>query len=395
MLKYIETGDKTSCFGCSACAAICSSHAIELVPDNEGFLYPRLNTDKCTSCRMCERVCPATKEDAFLQGQQHSFALQAKDDGVLVASASGAAFGIAGRIVLERGGWVCGCIFEGKWKACHAVANDRATLNKMLGSKYVQSDMGGCYREIRELLKRGEEVLFSGTPCQVAGLIAYLQRPYEKLTTIDLICHGVPSQKLLDSYLEAEGESARVKEFSFRDKARNGWCSNGTIVKESKRGTYAKRTSPLDDTYYFYYYLENCVSRECCYTCPYSRRGRVGDLTIGDYWNADSAVLPFDFSKGTSAVIANSEKGIRLIDAMSRFAHIEKADLSHIVSGNGNLSEPCERPPLRDEVYQAIATEGYRLAAKRLCALKPWVPQMKRMLPGWIKKLMKRVKNGR
>lgn len=194
MLKYIETGDKTSCFGCSSCAAICSSRAIELVPDDEGFLYPRLNADKCTLCGACERVCPAAKKNEFKQGQQHAFALQAKDDSVLVASASGAAFGIAGSIVKERGGWVCGCVFEEGWKARHVITRDGLMLSAMLGSKYVQSDMGDCYRKIRELLKKGEEVLFSGTPCQVAGLSDYLQRPFERLTTIDLICHGVPSQ---------------------------------------------------------------------------------------------------------------------------------------------------------------------------------------------------------
>lgn len=394
MIKYIESGDKRACYGCSACAIACARGAISLCPDKEGFLYPVLDSARCVDCGACEKVCPIGKENP-IRREQEAFAVQAKNRDVLDASASGAAFSLIAKQALDRGAWVCGCVFSDDWKATHVVTRDERVFRKMLGSKYVQSDMSDCFREIRRLLKEGQEVVFSGTPCQVAGLNAFLGSKYDSLLTIDLICHGVPSQKLLDDYLDSQGGLSAIGELSFRDKKLNGWCSNGSIVRKVRGKRLVSRTSPYNDTYYNLFYLANSVSRETCYECVYSSQSRVSDLTIGDYWNADSAGLDFEFQLGTSIVLSNSSKGREAVESIASEAYIQATDIAHAVLGNGNLSKPCNRPPERDEVYAAISDNGYSAAVSRFCKLRPWIPVMKRIIPKSLKKYLKRIKNGR
>ncbi len=395
-IKYVESKDKTTCFGCSACTAACRFDAIRLEPDEEGFLYPEIDREKCTECGACARACPYGENKLIHAETLTAYALQAADAAQLVASSSGAAFALLAESTLKEGGWVCGCAFDDGYRAQHIVTNEPGSIDAMRGSKYVQSDMGDCFREIARLLSSGDRVLFSGTPCQVAGLRSFLGREWSKLVTVDLVCHGVPSSRLLDAYLASERESkGEIVSFRFRDKGRNGWCSNGTVEWVSKSGgRKRRRTSPYDDTYY-YYYLANSVSRECCYVCPFARLGRVSDLTIGDYWNAEEAELSFDCTMGTSAVLVNTEKGGIALRAIEGRAHLEEVSVGHVAQGNGNLTAPSPRPPLRDAVYEAIAEEGYRAASARLCKLRPMVPLLRRLIPKRLKKIAKRLVNGR
>ena len=159
-------------------------------------------------------------------------------------------------------------------------------------------------------------------------------------------------------------------------------------------GRKRRRTSPYNDTYY-YYYLANSVSRECCYVCPFACLGRVSDLTIGDYWNADEAGLSFDCAKGTSAVLVNTEKGADVLRAIEGRSHLEEVSADHVAQGNGNLKAPSPRPPLRDAVYKAVAEEGYGVASARLCKLRPMIPLLKRLVPKRLKTIAKRLVNGR
>lgn len=396
-IKYIESGDKKTCFGCSACTAACRFDAIKLEPDEEGFLYPEVDREKCTECGACARVCPYGDEELVHAETAKAYALQAADASELDASSSGAAFALLAESALEGGGWVCGCAFDGSYRAHHIITNEPGGIDAMRGSKYVQSDMGDCFRRIAGLLASDERVLFSGTPCQVAGLRSFLGREWPNLETVDLVCHGVPSPRLLDAYIASERESkGEIVSFRFRDKRRNGWCSNGTVEWVSKSGgRKRRRTSPYDDTYYYYYYLANSVSRECCYVCPFARLGRVSDLTIGDYWNADEAGLSFDCTRGASAVLVNTENGAAALRAIEGRAHLEEASVGHVARGNGNLNAPSPRPPLRDVVYKAVAEEGYRAASARLCKLRPMVPLLRRLVPKSVKKIAKRLVNGR
>lgn len=395
-IKYLESGDKTTCFGCSACTAACRFDAIRLEPDEEGFLYPEIERERCTECGACARACPYGDDELIHADAAKAYALQAVDASELDASSSGAAFALLAENALEAGGWVCGCAFDGNYRARHIVTNKLKGIDAMRGSKYVQSDMGDCFRRIAGLLASGERVLFSGTPCQVAGLRSFLGREWPKLVTVDLVCHGVPSPHLLDVYLASERESkGEIVSFRFRDKSRNGWCSNGTVEWTSKYGgRKRRRTSPYDDTYY-YYYLANAVSRECCYACPFACLGRVSDLTIGDYWNADEVGLSFDCVRGTSAVLVNTEKGVVTLRAVEDRAHLEETPVEQVAQGNGNLNAPSPRPPLRDTVYKAVTEEGYKAASARLCKLKPMTPLFRRLVPKRLKKIAKRLVNGR
>ena len=395
-IKYLESQDKATCFGCSACVAACRFGAIRLKADEEGFLYPQIEQERCTECGACTRACPYGDSTLFHPAARSAYALQADCSSELNASSSGAAFALLAKNTLDEGGWVCGCSFDVGWHAYHVVSNNPRAVDAMRGSKYVQSDMGDCFREIARHLSSGDKVLFSGTPCQVAGLRAFLGKDWPRLVTVDLICHGVPSSFLLDAYLANERKSrGEVVSFKFRDKKRNGWCANGTVEWVTKSGgRKRKRTSPYDDTYY-YYYLANSVSRECCYSCPYARLGRTSDLTIGDYWNADAAGLSFDCTKGTSAILVNTERGASALMALKGGMHLETASVEHIAQGNGNLTAPSPRPPLRDFIYKAIVEEGYGASAKRLCRLRPMKQLLNRLVPKHLKKIVKRFINGK
>lgn len=395
-LRYLEQHDKTTCFGCSACVAACRSDAIRLVPDGEGFLYPEVDREKCTECGACARACPFGKEGLLHARPGEAYALQAKDADELKASSSGGAFALLAKQVVDGSGWACGCVLEDCRRPRHIVSGSLAGVDEMRGSKYVQSDMGGCFSEVAGRLKAGERVLFSGTPCQVAGLRAFLGSDRPNLTTVDLVCHGVPSPSLLEGYIDSMApKKGEIVSLCFRDKERNGWCANGTIEWVAKSGTKrSRRTSPHSDTYY-YYYLANAVNRECCYACPFARLERASDLTIGDYWNAESASLGFDWSQGTSAVLVNTRKGAEALEKLKGLAFIEPVSTDHVVAGNGNLAAPSPRPPLRDRVYADIASEGYERASKRLCRLRPLSAALRRLVPNHLKKLARRFANGR
>ncbi len=396
MLKYIEGIDKTTCYGCTACVAACHFDAIRMIPDNEGFAYPLICHDNCTDCGECGRACPYANEDLFHDDQPRAYALQAKDHKMLEKSSSGAAFALMANKQICDGGWICGCVFDERYTARHIITSKIIDLDRMRGSKYVQSDMGACLKTVESYLTDGQSVMFSGTPCQVAGLRSYLGINYENLITIDLICHGVPSQTLLADYLTYESsKNGKLASFSFRDKTKNGWCSNGIIEWHAISGVKRKRTSLYNDSYYYYYYLADLASRECCYVCPFARLNRVSDLTIGDYWNADTANLSFDCTIGTSIIFANTDKGISLLSELENEAHLVETSPEHAAAGNSNLLSASPRPRDRDNVYSAIANKGYGEAAKQFCRLKPFVPTIKSLIPKQIKLLAKRIKNGR
>lgn len=391
MIEYAISGDKRTCFGCGACADICGHKALTLVPDEEGFLYPELDEGACIQCGLCEEVCPYGKERLLHSGRQRAFAMQLLDPVLLSSSSSGGAFMAFAQTVLDMGGCVSGCTFNDSFEAAHMMTSCKKELETMQGSKYVQSDTRGNYLEVKRKLESGTPVLFSGTPCQVAGLRSFLIKDFEKLYTVDLICHGVPSPMLLDSYLgDARESKGEITSFRFRDKRRNGWCSQGSMHWLEGARERVASTTPFNDSYY-YYYLANAVSREPCYSCPFSRPERVGDVTIGDYWNYGEIESQIASEKGVSAIIANTKKGEWLVDAIGGTSLIERSSVEHVVAGNGNLSAPCERPCLRDAIYQEIREKGYAAIAKKYCHYQRIRPFVKKHIPKKLKKALRRI----
>ena len=387
MTSYIRGQDVAKCYGCRACEQICPKQAIEMKANPEGFLYPVLTREKCIKCGLCFKVCPYDTPSSMNTPVQ-AVAAQYKNGEALLASSSGGLFSAAADYVLAHDGYVAGCIFDDSLVATHILTNRRELVEKMRGSKYVQSDLQSVYTQIRDRLKEGALVLFTGTPCQVDGLCCFLRKDYANLFTIDLICHGVPSPKLLSDYLAVvKAEKGIVSDLKFRDKNRNGWGSRGTIVINNKQ----KNISPYNNSYYQLYYLRNSVSRMSCYSCKYSTDSRVGDLTFGDYWNMPDEFPDLDVSAGFSAVLVNTEKGKKFFAEISDGLNVYETSLESVVRGNGNLSNPSSLPESRKNIYLRIAEEGYSSVAKKDCKYQYVKPFVRKHIPKGLKKLLKKI----
>lgn len=387
--SFLQTDLLQECYGCRACEKICPKSAISIKPNSEGFIYPILDLDKCVDCGMCHNVCPYDNPPI-----EHSpikaFAFQYHNNIKLLKSSSGGAFPAMADYILSKGGYVCGCIYNNNKEAIHVVSNHSDVVALMSGSKYVQSDLLNVYPEIKKLLDGRQLVLFSGTPCQVAGLLNYLKKTYDNLFTVDLICHGVPSPLLLKRYLDSYKNE--VVDLQFRDKMRNGWCSQGSIkIKYGSKKYKIKRISPYNDSYYYYYYLRNSVSRISCYSCAFATRHRISDITIGDYWNIQDIIPELNKAKGVSAVLANTNKGVSLIDKIKNDAILYETSIDDIVKGNGNLQKPCEMPIQRKYIYGKINELGFSKTARQECRFDYVLPLFRKLIPKSIKRTIKKL----
>ena len=386
MTNYFNLKNEVMCYGCRACEHICPKSAITMAENKEGFIYPLLDKELCVECGICERACPYSKTDG-MSSPIAVYAAQHKDKEVLQDSSSGGMFSALAEYALSLGGLVCGSVFDENLRAIHILSDNPTDVMRMRGSKYVQSDLCGVYPEIRTALGEGRTVLFTGTPCQVDGLKRYLGKPYENLLTVDLICHGVPSPKLLFDFLSSRSDKKKITDLKFRDKRRNGWRSAGSVTVNGR----VKTISPFNQSYYQLYYLQNNVSRTCCYECKYATSDRVGDLTIGDYWNIRDVLPGVNADGGFSAILVNTENGKRALDAIRHKLVLHETSLSDCVKGNGNLSHPSPKPQSRAYIYEMIADEGYSAVEKKLFKPKKLVPFLRRITPGFVKKLLKKI----
>lgn len=391
MTEYILHNDKSKCYGCRSCEQICSQKAIIMEPDEEGFMYPVLNEAVCVNCGLCKKVCP--HDNAFSAENPVSvYAFQHKSADVLLESSSGGVFSALADYIVTKGGAVCGCIFDEDFQAVHTVTEDVSVIEKMRGSKYVQSNTADSFTQVKAKLENGQVVLFTGTPCQVDGLKRFLKKDYENLVTVDLICHGVPSPSLLSEYIKfTEKNKGKITDIKFRDKKHNGWRSEGTVSYNKGENNKKIVISPFRDSYYNLYYMKNSVSRMCCYSCKYATQKRVGDFTIGDYWNIPDIVPQIEYEKGVSVVFTNNETAEKILSEIKDDVLLYKTELSSAVKGNGNLSRPSEMPESRKYIYKKIKEKGYEATFKEECKFSYVVPFIKRHIPKGLKKQIKKI----
>lgn len=361
--------NKKDCCGCGACAQICPKGAITMTEDEDGFLYPVVNNEKCVECGMCAKVC-AFRHQLLVESEKEVYAAVSGDTDV-TQSASGGMFASIAQAVLADGGAVYGCALEyenGQLWPRHICVTETEELIKLKGSKYVQSDLGNAYPDVRRRLEKGQTVVFSGTPCQVAGLKGYLRKDYDNLFTLDLICHGVPSVKLFQDYLTFEGKrlGATIASFRFRDKS-TGWKLHGAMDLHDGRTVHFE---PEESSYY-QMFLNSYTYRENCYHCPYACEHRPGDITIGDFWCIELVhpeLLtenggPLDHEKGASCLIVNNEKGRLLLEKYGDGIRRWSSTYENASKYNRQLTAPSAMKPEREQVL-ALAREDYALVEK-------------------------------
>lgn len=355
--------DVAQCTGCTACASVCGHKAIQMQPDNIGFLYPKVNVQSCTNCGLCTRICPIINNalEATKATPSKVYAFRASDEKQLMRSQSGGAFFIISDYILSIGGVVYGATIDNNHKVKHIRATNADLRDKMRGSKYVQSNLSDIYASVRKDLLDEKTVLFSGTPCQVSGLKSFVNgKSQNKLYTIDLICNGVSSPKIWDDYLKYLENKYRghVEKATFRDK-KFGWhVTKETFIingKEKKRRTFMTM------------YFKHLMHRESCYNCVYTNFNRCGDLTIGDFWGWDKICHQYNQQmnddKGVSLVLSNSEKGDSILtNLLDGHIKIECALKDCI---QPMLVSPVKKPIARDIFLQDYQNRGFEYVAKK------------------------------
>lgn len=352
MIKYYKTKNPADCCGCKACEQICAHKAISFHVDDEGFWYPSVNEDNCVQCGLCEKVCPMEEADKVLNSKGKAYAFQLSDKEHLLNSSSGGVFYAVASTILKENGVVYGAAFEGKLVK-HKRVDGSEDLLDLMGSKYVQSDTGDTYLQVKQDLKNGRKVFYTGTPCQIAGLILFLRKEYDNLLTADLVCHGTPSPEILaDTISHIEDRlSAHVKSYLFRDKRVGGWsCSSSSSYEKGNKQIYLKYSKEMEA--YFNAFISGHLMRMSCYQCPFARIERPGDITIADYWGVKKLHPEFpDISKGMSIYISNSKKGSDMLTKLFANNFVQEVDLQQAAEKNHNLKAPTPYPKEREKSY--------------------------------------------
>lgn len=389
--------DKKDCCGCCACMNICAHHAISMQEDQYGFLYPHIDSEACVNCGLCKMVCNYQNHDVEHIPLQ-TFAAKGKDSQLTRKSTSGGIFASIAKEFLEAGGYVCGASFDNEWNVKHVIISKTDDLDKLQGSKYLQSCIGDSYAEVKKLLIKGEKVLFSGTPCQVDGLYGFLRKSYDNLTTIDIVCHGVPNSRMFHDYLKhlEKKNNGTISSFVFRDKEL-GWGCHGKVIFDTPSGKKVKKQWE-SSTSYIYYFRGGWIYRENCYHCKYACEQRPADITLGDFWGIEKAHPEYlgkggwNEEDGLSLVVANTDKGHDWIKKSQRVVEYRSSTFDKASARNGNLKHPTKMPQTRGYILDTYKDGGWEALEVefRKIGWRRYSTQIKKMLPQKLKRFLKR-----
>lgn len=371
--KIILFGKDEQCSGCCACMDACNKKAITMQENYEGFKFPKIDESKCVHCGICKKVCgfQNTKEANIPFSVK---AATSKNNKTLIKSASGGVFAELAKYVLRNEGVVFGAAMlfkSGVPIVRHIKIDSEIDLWKLQGSKYVQSDCKGIYNEVKQELSKNKPVLFSGTPCQVASLKKFIGNAdkEENLILIDIICHGVPSQKMFQDYIACEAEkiSGEIFDFKFRDK-NIGWGNKGSISYIDRHGKRKIKKISVQLSSYYYYFEYGKILRKNCYNCIFSQEKRVSDITIGDYWGFGEAHPNylkshggiFEEEKGISCILVNTEKGKTFLSECSDAFKLCESTFDQVARVNLQLKHPSQKTNDRDKIMKLYGEYGYK-----------------------------------
>lgn len=392
-MNNLNIMNKEKCCGCNVCAEICPQHAIKMIENDEGFLEYSIDEKLCINCGLCLKKCPQFNEmknnKNFVQQYYASSIKSVKD---IKKSSSGGIFQIIAKEIAKNKEYaIFGAIYDENLKVKHSYIDNENDIDKLLGSKYAQSDISNIYKVVREKLDKNIKVLFSGTPCQVAGLYSYLgKKEYDNLITVDLICHGVPSPLLFQKYIEYLGKkyNGKVEEFNFRSKIKKEWGKN-CLYKIGKRNFY----KPYYLEAYYYNFIKGTISRKSCYECKYANKERVADITLGDYWGIQDFHPKIYNKLGNSLIIINTMKGEKLFENIKNGINYEQSSYSNASKYNHTLNKPTPKADSRDSIYKNIRKDDFVEKFSQYLLFKPSLKNIiKSKIPPFVKTLVKNIR---
>lgn len=331
------------CSGCGACVHICPAYAIEFEKDREGFYYPDINSDKCINCGLCEKTCPILRLQVPKAVSPVAYASQNSNEQVRSCSSSGGIFSLLAEEIISFGGIVVGCAMtEDCYAAEHKVISNESDLQEIRGSKYLQSRSDLVYPMVKEALENGKQVLFSGTPCQVMGLNAYLSNVNtENLVTVDIICHGAPSPTVWEKYVKhwEKIKQSKVVSVQFRNK-KKGWRPYSLVLSFENGEEYS---AVCTNDLYCRGFVGDYFLRRSCYDCHAKGEYHSSDITLGDLWSIQHICAHMDDNRGTSLVLLNSTKGEALFSAIKRKLECQQVDFGESVNHNPSYYRSSSR----------------------------------------------------
>lgn len=394
----IDIRDKSQCCGCEACVQRCPKHCIVLVEDAEGFLYPKVDASVCVDCGLCEKVCPVINQSDERQPQAVYAAINPDSD-VRQSSSSGGIFSALADAVLSQGGVVFGVCWDKEWRLVFDYVETRDDLYRFRGSKYLQAHIGDAYIRAEQFLKSGRQVLFTGTPCQIAALKRYLKRDYDNLLAVDVICHGAPSPGVFRSYLSEEIAQVAdrqqknsvslsskpyiteqnvlntvgwyIEDIQFRDK-RLGWKKFSFTLRLAEASAEGDKNTvslsyPLNENVFMRGFLRDFYLRPSCYSCP-AKSGKSGsDITLGDFWGINQLKSEIDDDQGISAVMVNTPQGASWLDSLS----LEQCSMSYddVCRYNSAIVRSVACPPQRVKFFERYGKESFFVLVCDLCCI--------------------------
>lgn len=369
----IQIVNKEDCVGCNACVQRCPKQCISMNEDEQGFLYPHVDVSKCIECGLCEKVCPVINQ-AEERFPKVAYAARNKNEDIQMNSSSGGIFYNLAKSVIEEDGVVFGAKFNEKWEVVHDFTETVDGIKDFQTSKYVQSRIGESFLHVERFLKEGKKVLFSGTPCQIAGLRRFLRKEYgDQLFLIDVACHGVPSPLIWKEYLYSVAKSENyklenIKSIDFRDKRIN-WESYGMRIHFEDDQSKKDWFSPKSNNLYLIGFLKDLYLRPSCYKCPAKCGKSDADITIADFWGIRKQYPEYYSEKGVSLILSSSKKAIQIIGNLSCFCNEVSCEFA--LEGNPALTMSAKRPRTYTLFWKNYAKEGLSILAYTISKTKP------------------------
>lgn len=373
--------DKKDCCGCSACTQFCPKQSITMECDSEGFLYPHIDTEKCIDCGLCEKVCPVINQDDSRKPYS-VFASKNSNEKIRLKSSSGGIFTILAEKIINEKGVVFGARFNEHWEVVHDYTETIEGLEPFRGSKYVQSVIGNNFFKVKQFLTDGRKVLFSGTPCQIAGLKKFLRKEYENLLSVEVVCHGVPSPMVWKDYLDYKRAKRAVGKntvssslndlsvitgISFRDKT-NGWKKYGFKIcyaaYEAAKNSVSKSDDssnceimPFNEDLFMKGFLKNLYLRPSCYHCP-ARQGKSGaDISIADYWGVWNVHPDIYDDKGVGLILIYTDKGAKIYCSINDRTENILSKYNLALISNDCIAKSVKEPKYRSEFWKLYKTQ--------------------------------------